>query len=59
MMQWGSLGNFLNMGGYAFFVWGAYGVCALAIAAEIMLARARHRRALAAIVQQTAQRRTA
>ncbi len=59
MMQWGSLGNFLNMGGYAFFVWGAYGVCALAIAAEVVLVRARHRRALAAIVQPSAQRRSA
>jgi heme exporter protein D len=48
-MQWGSVGNFLNMGGYAFYVWGAYGVCALAIAAEIWLARARQRRAEAEI----------
>ena len=44
-MQWGSFGNFINMGGYAFYVWGSYGVCAVIIAAEVVLTRARRRRA--------------
>ena len=46
-MQWGSVENFLAMGGYAFYVWGSYLVCAAAIVAEIVLVRARSRRALA------------
>lgn len=42
-MNWGSLHNFLAMGGYARYVWGAYGVTALFIAAEIALLAARRR----------------
>ena len=34
-MNWGSLNDFLAMGGYGFYVWGAYGVAALCIALEI------------------------
>jgi heme exporter protein D len=45
-MQWGSLENFLNMGGYGFYVWGSYLVCAAAIAIEIVMIRGRQRRAL-------------
>jgi heme exporter protein CcmD len=37
--------NFLAMGGYGFFVWGAYGMTALVIAAEIVSLRARRRAA--------------
>ena len=48
-MQWGSVDNFLNMGGYAFYVWGSYGVCALAIAVEFASVRARKRRAEAEV----------
>jgi heme exporter protein D len=47
-MQWGSVENFLNMGGYAPFVWGAYAMVAAAIVAEIVLVRARQRGALKA-----------
>ena len=36
------------MGGYGFYVWGAYGVTALAIAAELVALRARRRAAAAA-----------
>jgi heme exporter protein D len=46
-MQWGSLENFLAMGGYGFFVWGSYAVCAAVIAAEIWALRQRRRAALA------------
>ncbi|MEO7500279.1 MAG: heme exporter protein CcmD [Betaproteobacteria bacterium] len=37
---------FFAMGGYAFYVWMAYGLTALALAVEIVLLRARRRRAL-------------
>ena len=46
-MQWGSLDNFLAMGGYGFYVWGSYAVCAVVIAAEIWALRGRRRAALA------------
>jgi heme exporter protein D len=38
--------DFLAMGGYAFYVWGAYGVTALVIVAEILAVRARRKVAL-------------
>ena len=38
--------EFLAMGGYAFYVWGAYGVTALVIVAEILTVRARQRAAI-------------
>ena len=46
-MQWGSLENFLSMGGYGFYVWGSYLVCAGVIVAEILALRQRRRAALA------------
>ena len=48
-MQWGSLENFLAMGGYGFFVWGSYVVCAAVIVAEIWALRHRRRAALGEI----------
>jgi heme exporter protein D len=42
------MSEFLAMGGYGFYVWGAYGVAALAIAAELMALRARRRACRAA-----------
>ena len=42
-MNWGSLDNFLAMGGYALYVWGSYGVAALCIALEIWFLRMRGR----------------
>lgn len=44
-MNWGSIDNFLAMGGYAFYVWGSYGVTALVIAAEMWLLGSRARKA--------------
>ncbi len=35
-MNWGSLGEFLAMGGYGFYVWGSYGVAVLCICLEII-----------------------
>ena len=42
------MSEFLAMGGYGFYVWGAYGVTALAVAVELLALRARRRAALAA-----------
>ena len=36
-MQWNSVSEFLAMGGYAFYVWGSFGVCAIAVAIETIL----------------------
>jgi len=36
-----SVAEFVSMGGYGFYVWGSYAACALAIAAEILVVRAR------------------
>ena len=43
-MNWGSLANFVEMGGYAAYVWGAYLVTVALIVAEIVSLRARRRR---------------
>lgn len=40
-MNWS---EFFNMGGYAFYVWGSYGVFAFAIAVEIIAVAMRKRR---------------
>jgi heme exporter protein D len=39
------MSEFLAMGGYGFYVWGAYGVTAVAIALELIGLRARRRAA--------------
>ncbi|MEF9995555.1 MAG: heme exporter protein CcmD [Burkholderiaceae bacterium] len=46
-MQWGSLENFLTMGGYGFYVWSAYGMTALMIAVEIWQLRSRRAQVVA------------
>lgn len=38
-MQWGSISEFLAMGGYGFYVWSAYLVTAAALAWEIWMLR--------------------
>jgi len=35
-MTWGSVNDFLAMGGYGFYVWGSYGVAALCVCLEIL-----------------------
>ena len=42
------MSEFFAMGGYGFYVWGAYGVTALAVMAELLALRARRRDAEAA-----------
>lgn len=44
-MNWHSASEFFAMGGYGLFVWGAYGVTALCMLAEPVLAALRLRRA--------------
>jgi len=39
------LADFFNMGGYALYVWGSFGVTALLMAAEPILVRSRRRAA--------------
>ncbi len=40
------MSEFLAMGGYAFYVWGAYGICAVVLVIEVFAVRARRRAAL-------------
>ncbi|MFA7269212.1 MAG: heme exporter protein CcmD [Sterolibacterium sp.] len=40
-MQWNSVGEFFTMGGYGFYVWGSFGVTALALLIEPLLLRKR------------------
>jgi len=43
-IYWHSFSDFLAMGGYAFYVWGSFGVTALVLAVEpIVAARNRNR----------------
>jgi len=48
-MSWGSLGNFLAMGGYGLYVWGSYGATLVLIAAELILLARRRRNAVGRI----------
>jgi heme exporter protein D len=45
-MNWGSFENFLHMGGYGWYVWGAYGVTTVLVIAEVVALRSRRRRAV-------------
>ena len=45
-MQWLSVADFLNMGGYAFYVWGSFGITALVAIFEIWQVRAQRRHIL-------------
>ena len=46
-MNWGGWSQFWHMGGYGFFVWGSYGVTALAIALEVWALARRAKRSRA------------
>jgi heme exporter protein D len=37
-MNWGSLAEFFAMGGYGLYVWGSFGVCALLMIVEPIMA---------------------
>jgi heme exporter protein D len=51
-MNWGSLSEFLAMGGYGDYVWGSFGVTALIFIAEIVLVLKRRRAARARLPAQ-------
>ena len=46
-MNWQSLDQFLHLGGYGLYVWGAYGVTLLVLLAEVLAMRRRQRLAFA------------
>ena len=52
-MQWHSVGEFFAMGGYAGYVWGSVGACAVAMALEPSLIRRRHRQLVQALRRRT------
>jgi len=45
-MNWNSPAEFFAMGGYAFYVWGSFGVTALALLIEPLLIRKRRNEVL-------------
>jgi heme exporter protein D len=45
-VNWNSAGDFFAMGGYALYVWGSFGVCAVALALEPVLVSRRARAAM-------------
>ena len=47
------MSDFFHMGGYGFFVWGSYGVAALALALEMVALRRRRRLALRGLRERT------
>jgi heme exporter protein D len=57
-MQWNSVSEFFAMGGYAFYVWGSFGITALVMAVEMGLIRARRRELIEQIRTELASQRT-
>jgi heme exporter protein D len=51
-MQWGSWENFWAMGGYGFYVWGAYGMSVAILVLEVVLLRTRRARAKSEIARE-------
>jgi heme exporter protein D len=52
-MQWNSVAEFWDMGGYAFYVWGSFGITALVAVYEIWEVRARRREVLRNLLTET------
>ena len=52
-MQWLSVEDFFHMCGYAFYVWGSFGITALVVAAEIWQVRAKRREILRNLLNET------
>ena len=53
-MIWHSAGEFFAMGGYALYVWGSFGVTAVALVIEPLLAHKRRTDIVTALRRQTA-----
>ncbi len=45
-MHWNSVSEFFAMGGYAFYVWGSFGLTAVVVAGEVLLLRAQRKTVL-------------
>ena len=52
MMQWHSVNEFLAMGGYAFYVWGSFGITFGCMAIELLLLNSRRQRIAQAVKQE-------
>ena len=52
-MQWLSVADFFNMGGYAFYVWGSFGITVLVLVAETWQVRAKRREILRNLLNET------
>jgi len=52
-MQWLSISDFFYMGGYAFYVWGSFGITALVAVFEIWQVRALRREILRNLSSET------
>jgi heme exporter protein D len=57
-MNWGSLGEFVSMGGYGLYVWGSFAMCALVAAVECAGIGARRRRLRALVAQGAGERQS-
>jgi heme exporter protein D len=56
-VRWNSFGEFLAMGGHAFYVWGSFLACVALMAAEPILVRLRRRNALTELRREISARR--
>ena len=56
-MDWGSVVQFLSMGGKAWFVWGSYAVTLIIITAEVWALRNRCKRAVEEVRRSSAEPR--
>jgi len=56
-MNWHSVSEFFAMGGYALYVWGSFGACALVLALEPLLVDRRHGEVLRSLRRQLAAER--
>lgn len=57
-MQWNSVSEFFAMGGYAFYVWGSFGLTVLIMVVESMLIRRRRAELLAELRNELISERT-
>ena len=48
-MHWNSVSEFLAMGGYAFYVWGSFGITFFAMAIEVWLLNKRRKQIVQAL----------
>jgi len=56
-MNWNSPAEFFAMGGYALYVWGSFGACAVLMALEPLLLKVRRTKTLTEIKREIAARK--